>query len=92
VKILADLFHMNLEEASIPQALLLAGARLGHVHFADSNRQAIGFGHTDLPSIAEALRKIGYVGGISAEILPLPDQVSAATQTIKAYQTWFAPG
>src|SRR5579859_2857531 len=36
VKLLGDLFHMNIEEGDIAGSLRLAGARLGHVHFADS--------------------------------------------------------
>jgi sugar phosphate isomerase/epimerase len=92
VKILGDLFHMNLEEASIPDALRLAGARLGHLHFADSNRQAAGFGHTDMRPIAGILKEIGYPGGVSAEILPLPDSAAAAAQTIKMYRELFGAG
>src|SRR5262245_40373513 len=36
VKLLCDLFHMNIEEAVVSDALRLAGSRLGHVHFVDS--------------------------------------------------------
>ena len=84
VKLLCDLFHMNLEEADIAAALRLAGPRLGHVHFADSNRQAIGFGHADAAPVIAALKDIGYAGYLSGEILPLPDSEAAAAQTIKA--------
>jgi sugar phosphate isomerase/epimerase len=35
VKLLADLFHMNIEESDIAAALRLAGSKLGHIHFAD---------------------------------------------------------
>src|SRR5438034_10645371 len=60
VKLLCDLFHMNIEEAGIGDALRLAGPQLGHIHFADSNRQAIGFGHTDIAPVVQAMRDIGY--------------------------------
>lgn len=86
VRILADLFHMNLEEADLAAALREAGPRVGHVHFADSNRRAIGFGHTSVPPLIDALRAIGYQGWLSAEILPLPDPVAAAAQTIAAFR------
>ena len=33
VKLLCDLFHMNLEERSLAEALRQAGDRVGHVHF-----------------------------------------------------------
>ncbi len=88
IKLLCDLFHMNLEEASLAGALQAAGPRVGHVHFADSNRQAIGLGHTDLSPIMAALREIKYTGYLSAEVLPLPDSVAAARQTMKSFRRW----
>ncbi len=91
VKLLCDLFHMNIEEADIPDALRLAGPRLGHIHFADSNRQAIGFGHTDIEPVVHALRDTGYEGYISGEVLPLPDGDTAAKQTIASFKRWFRP-
>jgi sugar phosphate isomerase/epimerase len=89
VKLLCDLFHMNIEEASISEALRKAGSRVGHVHLADSNRQAAGFGHTNFKPVADALREIQYNNFLSAEILPLPDAESAARQTIKAFRQFF---
>ena len=62
-----------------------SGALVGHVHFADSNRRAIGLGHTDIAPIAAALRDIGYAGYLSAEILPLPDAETAAAQTMASF-------
>jgi sugar phosphate isomerase/epimerase len=88
VRILADLFHLNLEEASVPGALLAAGDYVGHVHFADSNRQAMGFGHTDVAGVIHALRTMGYQGYLSAEILPLPDSLAAASRTIETIRKY----
>lgn len=90
VLLLCDLFHMNIEEADIATALRLAGNKLGHVHFADSNRHAAGFGHTDFASIAKTLREMNYHGYVSAEILPLPDSDTAARQTMTSFRHWFA--
>ena len=89
VKLLCDLFHMNIEEAGIGDALRLTGPQLGHIHFADSNRHAIGFGHTDIAPVVQALRDIGYAGYISGEVLPLPDGDTAAKQTIASFKRWF---
>ena len=88
VRILADLFHMNIEEADSAAALREAGLLVGHVHFADSNRRAIGLGHTNVAPIVAALREIGYTGYLSAEILPLPDSNAAARQTIAAFRQY----
>jgi len=87
VKLLCDLFHMNIEEVSHAATLRACGRHVGHVHFADSNRQAIGFGHTETASVITALQDIGYAGYLSGEILPLPDSEAAAAQTIKAIRT-----
>jgi len=89
VLLLCDLFHMNIEEADIAGALRLAGEKLGHVHFADSNRLAVGFGHTEFASISEALSQMNYQGYVSAEIFPQPDSDAAAKQTMTSFQHWF---
>jgi len=91
IKILADLFHMSIEEASIPDAIRAAGPSIGHVHFADSNRRPAGLGHTDFPPIFTALRDIHYTGYLSAEALPHPDPDSAAQQTMTAFQKYTTP-
>ena len=89
VKLLCDLFHMNIEEVDLAAALRAAGSAVGHVHFVDSNRRAAGFGHIDYAPICAALKAIGYLGYLSAEVLPLPDSHAAATQTITAFRQWF---
>jgi sugar phosphate isomerase/epimerase len=90
VKILADLFHMSIEEANIAQAIRQAGEHLGHVHLADSNRRPAGFGHTDFRPIFTALKDVGYDGFISAEALPYPDSERAAEQTLRAFREFAA--
>jgi sugar phosphate isomerase/epimerase len=92
VKLLCDLFHMNIEERCIADALRAAGPLVGHVHFVDSNRQAIGWGHMDLAPIMAVLREMGYAGYLSAEILPLPDSVAAARQAMESFRRWTAAG
>lgn len=86
VKLLCDLFHMNIEETSIPATLRAVARQVGHVHFADTNRHAMGFGHLDAAAIVKALRDIGYEGYLSAEVLPLPDPETAARQTMRAFR------
>jgi len=79
--LLADTFHMNIEEISIYDSIIQAKDYITHVHFADSNRWAPGCGHLDFAKIVQTLKKIDYQGYISAEILPLPDPDSAARIT-----------
>lgn len=90
VRLLADLFHMNIEEPDLASALREAGDLVGHVHFADSNRRAVGFGDTDVRPVIAALRAIGYRGYLSAEVLPLPDPAAAAARTIASFRTALA--
>lgn len=85
VVLLADLFHMNIEEVDIAESLRAGGRRIGHVHFVDSNRRPAGFGHLDYAPVAKALADINYQGFASAETLPWPNPDEAAKQTIKAF-------
>ncbi|WP_193214243.1 sugar phosphate isomerase/epimerase family protein [Luteolibacter marinus] len=89
VVLLADLFHMAIEERDIAASLLAMGDLLGHVHWADSNRQAMGFGHTPTGPIAAVLREMNYRGHLSAEVLPLPSPDEAARQTIASIHQHF---
>jgi D-psicose/D-tagatose/L-ribulose 3-epimerase len=67
VGILLDAYHMNIEEADPAAAVLEAGDRLLLFHAADSNRQAVGRGHTDFLALMRALRWIGYHGNVVVE-------------------------
>jgi len=85
--ILADTFHMNIEESNLAESLQLAGDRIHHVQFTDSNRLAAGRGHIDFPVLAAVLRNSGYRGYLSTETLPLPDSKTAARQAIELFRT-----
>jgi sugar phosphate isomerase/epimerase len=89
VVLLADLFHMNIEETSLASALRDGGPLIGHVHFVDSNRRPAGCGHLDYAPIAAALREIGYQGYASAEAFPWPDSQTAAEKTIQTFRRVF---
>jgi sugar phosphate isomerase/epimerase len=88
VGLMLDLFHMNIEDASIEEGLRLAGDRLWHVHIADSNRLYPGSGHLDFDSIFATLEDMGYQGYVSAELLPLPDPDIAAQKIIDFLRTY----
>lgn len=65
--VMADSFHMNIEESDMLMALDRAAPHLRHVHLADSNRAAPGMGHLDLAPVLRRLRDIGYGGAIALE-------------------------
>ncbi|HOZ47265.1 MAG TPA: sugar phosphate isomerase/epimerase family protein [Candidatus Hydrogenedentes bacterium] len=58
--IMADLFHMSIEEDDMAQAVRAAGKRIRHVHLADSQRWQPGTGHTDFGAVFRALRDVGF--------------------------------
>jgi sugar phosphate isomerase/epimerase len=92
VVLLADLFHMNIEETDVAAALRAGGKHIGHVHFVDSNRRPAGLGHIDYAPIVAALESIGYNGFASAEAFPYPDPDGAARQTIETFRRYFRHG
>jgi len=88
-RLLADLFHMNIEETNLSDCISEHISHIGHVHFADSNRNPAGYGHTNFEPIASALKNGGYSGFISAEAFPWPDPDLAAEQTIRTFKKYF---
>jgi sugar phosphate isomerase/epimerase len=58
-----DVYHMQVEEANIAEAILDAGDLLINLHLADSNRCALGDGSMDLDAILMALYLVGYADG-----------------------------
>ena len=80
VKIVADLFHMALDEADIAQAIRDNAEHIGHVHLADSNRRLPGQGTTDFAAAASALNAIGYDGWAAYECGDPGDNAPRARQ------------
>ena len=83
VGVMGDLFHMNIEETSLADAILTAGKRLIHLHIADSNRAAPGRGHIDFKPIVEVLKKINYEHYLTMELLPAAADPFAAMKARK---------
>jgi sugar phosphate isomerase/epimerase len=79
---------MNIEESDMADAIRKAGPAIGHIHFADSNRQAVGLGHLMVGPLIDALRSIGFCGYLSAEVFPLPDSDRAAARTIRSFERY----
>jgi sugar phosphate isomerase/epimerase len=67
VRAMADVFHMNIEEAHLGESLRAAGDMLGYVHLSDSGRLEPGTAHLDFDEIFGSLRAMGYTGWVSLE-------------------------
>lgn len=67
VKLMADFFHMHIEEKTIPDALRGVGDVLAHIHLADSTRLEPGSGSTDFTGSFAALKEIGFTGYMAFE-------------------------
>jgi sugar phosphate isomerase/epimerase len=89
VTILADLFHMNIEERDLCAALRAGGPLITHVQLADSNRRPAGHGHTDFREVAATLKSMSYAGYLSAEALPWPNPDEAARLAMEGIKTFF---
>ena len=70
VKIMADLFHMSIEERNLTESLANISEYLVHIHIADNTREAAGMGHIDFKPVISFLKSMNYHGYITMEFLP----------------------
>jgi sugar phosphate isomerase/epimerase len=80
--ILLDTFHMNIEESNLAEAFACAAGYLRHVHLADNQRHCPGSGQMDFLKIFSLLKKIGYQGYVSGEMLTDQDPETTAGRFI----------
>ena len=67
-KLLLDVFHANIEENNIANAIKDAGSLLAHMHISENNRRLPGTGnHIPWADVASALKEINYSGRIVIE-------------------------
>ena len=88
LKIMGDLFHMNIEEDHIGETIRQAERYLAHVHLADSNRLQPGAGHTDFAGAFDALRDVGFDGYMAMECGIRGDAREVLPEVIKRLRSW----
>lgn len=89
VGVVADFFHMNIEESDIASSIRRAGTRLFHVHLADNNRLLPGFGHQDLRVGLRALKAMSYSHVLSFECgIPNNDLSCLGTTVRRVRDAW----
>lgn len=69
VGIMADTFHMSLEESNMVKSLRMIADRLIHVHIADNTREPAGLGSTNFKDVLYTLRDINYQGICAMEFM-----------------------
>lgn len=104
VGIVADTFHMNIEEKDSPASLTSAGRSLVHMHFSENDRGVIGTGQVPWPQVMAALRALPYRGWVVFETFaghvpqlaaataiwrPLvPSPERYAEESLEAFRSW----
>ncbi|OON95249.1 MAG: hypothetical protein ATN31_11325 [Candidatus Epulonipiscioides saccharophilum] len=62
-----DMFHMNIEDKSLPYAINYAKGLISNLHISSSNRYAVGEGHFNFDEVIQALKDVGYDGFLTLE-------------------------
>ena len=87
-RIMADFFHMSIEEDTLAGALeQYAADYVSHIHLADSNRATPGHGHTDFAAAFSVLERLGWDGYMALECSPRGDaceDIKRAAQFLRA--------
>ena len=85
-KVMMDVFHLNLEEKNVFEAIKKYSAYNIHVHLADNNRRYPGHCGMDFEKIISTFKECGYDGAFCTEIFQIPNQEEAAKGAIAHLQ------
>ncbi|MDU4889494.1 MAG: sugar phosphate isomerase/epimerase [Clostridium sp.] len=77
-KLMMDIFHLNLEEKDVIEAIKKYSSYNIHVHLADNNRRYPGHCGLDFEKIVRTFKECGYSGNFCTEIYQIPNQEEAA--------------
>ena len=84
IKLLIDTFQLELQGENINDSIKKAKDLLVHIHLVDSDRKIPGQGNIDFKEVIKYLKDVNYRGFLSAEIIPLPNDDTAAKEYIDA--------
>ena len=77
-RLMMDVFHLNLEEKDLYEAIRKYSPYNIHVHLADNNRRYPGQCGLDFEKILTTFKECGYDGNFCTEIFQLPSMEEAA--------------
>ena len=81
--LMMDVFHLNIEEKNMLESIIAYQPYNIHVHLSDNNRRYPGNCGMDMEQVIKTFAQAGYNGAFCTEIMQLPDQKTAAEQSIK---------
>ncbi|MFV0321933.1 MAG: sugar phosphate isomerase/epimerase family protein [Alphaproteobacteria bacterium] len=81
-RLMLDVFHLNLEEKNVIEAIKTYSSYNIHVHLADNNRRYPGNCGLDFEEIISTFKQCGYEGAFCTEIFQLPSMQEAAKESI----------
>lgn len=82
-RLMMDVFHLNIEEPNLLEAIRKYSPYNIHVHLSDNNRRYPGNCGMDFPSVIRTFRECGYDGIFCTEIFQEPDMNTAARRSIE---------
>ncbi|MCC6625917.1 MAG: sugar phosphate isomerase/epimerase [Chloroflexi bacterium] len=88
IGVIADFFHMHIEEADIDATLRHFAGRIDHLHLADSNRKLPGQGHMAYARHVATLRETGYGGALALECGILGDPTIELPRSAALLNGW----
>ena len=85
LKVLYDVYHMQLNEGAICDTIKANADQLGHIHVADApGRHEPGTGEINYAKVFACLEEVGYTGRIGFELFPETD-TKTAVKAIMSY-------
>lgn len=89
LKMLYDIYHMQVAEGNITATLLKSLEKVGYIHFADvPGRHQPGTGELNLLFILEQLKHADFRGGVGFEFVPLANDRDALVETRRQIGTF----
>jgi sugar phosphate isomerase/epimerase len=67
VRVMADFFHMHIEQPNTPKSFAAIADVLGHVHLADNTRKQPGTGDINFTAAFKVLKEVGFKGYMAFE-------------------------
>ncbi len=77
-----DIYHMNVAEASMTDALRAAGPHIRVMHMRETNDYFLGEGHADYHAIMKILKELDFQGYLSIYMPLIPPELSYREETV----------